>query len=253
MSKPKKTTPPASGGGATPAGCTTQPCPVPVTVVINLSQPVACPGHPLSITAVGAPGGGTYKWTISGGTAQLVDAAGAPTTTGATVFLRAFKADDATGKILAQSATVGVTYTHPTGTATASKPVPIHKIEFVVTNKTITAGLTQTNEGAGSVALGSAPGVATMSTNPQVEIQLDASCPRKADCAANHRVGWLQAVLTNIRELRYRHTLTKITVPLPIRDAFSSSTFPFYGPITPFTGDKDKQTAHHVLSLDVYQ
>jgi hypothetical protein len=196
------------------------------------------------MTAVGTPGGGTFQWTVSGGTAQLVDGAGNPTTTGPTVFLRAFKADDATGNIPAQTAAVGVTYTHPNGTATDSENVPIHKIDFVVTNTAITAGVTQANEAAASVSLGNAPGVATVSTDPQVEIQLDASCPRKAACAANHRVGWLQTVLTNDRKSRYTHTLVEITVVLPIRDQIAGP-FPFYDVVTAFTGDKDKQTAHH--------
>jgi len=249
MTDGKETTSPASGSGTTPVSCTTEPCPVPVTVVINLLQAVACPGHPLSMTAVGTPGGGTYKWTISGGTAQLVDAGGTPTTTGPTVYLRAFKADDATGNIPAQAATVGVTYTHPNGTATDSKNVPIHKIEFVVTNATVTSGLTQRRELPGGVRISHA-GTATVSITPRVEIQLDASCPRKAACAANHRVGWLQVVLTNDRRSRFTHTLVEVTVVLPIRDEIGTSTtpapqFPFYANVATFTGDRDKQTAHH--------
>ncbi|MGC2236672.1 MAG: hypothetical protein WA584_10955 [Pyrinomonadaceae bacterium] len=202
------------------------------------------------MTAIGSPGGGTYSWTVSGGTAQLVDSAGTPTTTGPTVYLRAFRADDATGNIPAQAATVGVTYTHPNGTATDNKNVPIHKIEFVVTNTTITAGVTQANETAATAELGGAPGVATMSTDPRVEIQLDASCPRKAACAANHQVGWLQTMLSNDRQIRYRHTLITVPVAMPIRDIIAGP-FPFYSTVTPFTADRNRQTAHHEDSPSV--
>src|SRR5260370_21942003 len=106
--------PPAPATGTNPPGCKAAPCPQPVTVVIHLSQPVACPGHPLLITAVGTPSGGTYAWTIAG--AELVDAAGSPVSTGDTVYLRGFKSDDSNGKILEQNTTVSVTYTPPHGT-----------------------------------------------------------------------------------------------------------------------------------------
>ena len=135
--------------GARPPACdpAIQSCPLQVTVTISLSQPVACPGHPLSITAVGTPSGGTFAWSSSG--AELVDSSGSPVSTGATVFLRSFKADDATGAIPESAATISVTYTHPNGTATDSKPVKTHKIEFEVTDTTITAGLTETKETGG--------------------------------------------------------------------------------------------------------
>jgi hypothetical protein len=69
---------------------------------------------------------------------ELVDSAGAPTTTGATVFLRSFEPDNTNGKIPAQSVKVDVKYTHPNGTATDTKNVPVHKIDFIVTNTAIT-------------------------------------------------------------------------------------------------------------------
>lgn len=245
MSDDKKTTSPSSGSGGTPAGCTTAPCPLQVTVTISLSAAVACPGHPLAITATGNPSGGTYSWTVSGGGgAELVDGTGNPVNTGPSVNLRSFKPDDATGKIPAQTATVGVTYTHPNGTATDSKPVPIHAIDFDVTNTAVTAGVTQANESAGSLRLGNAPGVATMSTNPKVKIKLDASCPRKSDCAQNHQVGCLQTVLTNDRRTRYTHTLIEVTVALPIRDQINGPK-PFYQGVTPFSGHNDEKTVHH--------
>lgn len=259
--KPSKATglgsgPGGSDGGACVAGGPV-PCPPagpapPVTVVINLSLPVACPGHPLAITAVGTPAGGTYSWTIAGD-AQLVDGAGAALNAGATVNLRGFKPDDATGKIPEQTATVRVTYTHPNGTAHAEKPVKIHKIEFDVTETAITAGVTQANEAAARVALGGAPGVDTMVTDPHVKIKLDASCPRTTDCAKNHRVGWLQTVVSNDRRVRFTRTQITVTVPLPLRDgdpAAGPSPFPFYDAAPDFTADGDTQTAHHFDSPD---
>ncbi|MGH9631058.1 MAG: hypothetical protein ACRD7E_22350 [Bryobacteraceae bacterium] len=214
-----------------------------VTVAITLSAPVACPGHPLAITAAGSPSGGTYAWTVTGGGAELVDGAGAATSTGDSLNLRSFQPDHTTGNIPAQSASVSVTYTHPSGTATDTKPVSVHQIDFVVTNTAITAGLTQANEVAGGVTLGNAPGVATMSTTPDVEIQLDATCPRKSACAANHRAGWLQTLLTNDRRVRYTHTLVELTVALPIRDQITGPA-PFYEGVTPFASDRDVLTVH---------
>ena len=151
----KKTAPPTAGdAGTNSPGCATLPCPVKVTVVINLSLPVACPGHPFALTAVGSPGGGTYAWTVSAGAAELVGDLGTPVSTGASVNLRSFKPEDATGKVPEQNATVSVTYTHPNGIAADSKPVKIHKIEFKVADTTITAGVTQANEAADRVPSG---------------------------------------------------------------------------------------------------
>jgi len=238
---------PAAGPAANAAcNAAKQPCPVVVTVVIKLSLPVACPGHPLTINAVGTPAGGTYAWTVAG--AELVDGAGAPVNSGDTVFLRQFHADDATGEIPEKAANVSVTYTHPNGTATDSKPVKVHKIEFDVTDTVITAGVTRANEDVDSVTLENAAGVDTFVTDPKVKIKLDASCPRKTDCAKNHRVGWLQTVSTNDRRKRYTHTLVSSTLPVPIRDgdpAAGPSPFPFYDAAPDFTADGDQQTGHH--------
>ena len=245
---PSPTPPPPPATGAGPAGSAVTPCPLKVTVVIQLLLPVACPGHPFQLTAVGTPSGGTYAWTASGG--ELVDGFGAAASTGSTVFLRSFKADDATGKIPEQNITVSVTYTHPNGTANDSKPVKIHKIDFVVTDTNITAGVTQANEKATAVKLGNAPGVNTMVTDPKVKINLDPSCPRKSDCAQNHRVGWLQTVISVDRRSRYTHTLvqTTKTQALPLRDGdpyAGPSPHPFYDAAPKFTGDGDTEKAHH--------
>ena len=248
MSDDKKTTSPSSGGGGMPAACGKVPCPLQVNVSITLSAAVACPGHPLAITAAGTPSGGTYSWSVSGGGAELVDGSGNPVSTGPDVNLRSFQSDNSTGKIPAKSVTVSVTYTHPNGTAKDSKPVPIHAIDFEVTDTAITAGVTQANESAGGVTLGGAPGIDTMVTDPKVKIKLDPSCPRKTACASNHRVGWLQTVVTNDRRTQYKNTLITLSVPLPIRDgdpAAGPSPFPFYDAAPDFIDDKDTQTAHH--------
>ena len=173
-----------------------------------------------------------------------MDGSGAPASSGPSVNLRSFKSDDATGKIPEQIARVGVTYTHPNGTATDWKPVKTHQIEFAVTNKAITSGFTEARETATAVQLWSFHG-AEMSTDPQVEIKLDASCPRKVDCAANHQVGWLQTMLTDARQARYSHTLVHVVVATPIRDVWNATVFPFYSTVTAFTGDRDKATVHH--------
>jgi hypothetical protein len=248
-SSSSKNAPPAPPGGCTNAGGAVATCPNAVKVVIQLSQPVACPGHPLQLTAVGTPSGGTYAWTVS--KAELVDSAGNAASTGDTLFLRGFKADDATGKIPEQTANVSVTYTHPNGTANDAKPVKIHKIDFVVTDTTITAGVVQAHEHAGDVTLGGNElGVDIMVTDPKVKINLDASCPRKADCAKNHRVGWLQTVISVDRRSRYTHTLVQTTksqaFPLRDGDPFAGpSPHPFYDAAPDFTADGDTKTAHH--------
>jgi hypothetical protein len=198
------------------------------------------------MTAVGTPSGGTYAWTVSGGGAELVDSSGAPASTGDTLFLRSFRPDDSTGNVPEQNATVGVTYTHPNGTATDSKPVKIHKIDFDVSDSGITAGVTRANEAAANVALGNAGATPTMSTNPKVKIKLDASCPRKAACASNHRAGWLQTMLSDTRVGRYPYSFITFLCPMPIRDALTgTSTKPFYDEPIAFTADQQQITVHH--------
>lgn len=227
-------------------GCSNVPCPQAVKVVINLSQPVACPGQPLSITAAGTPEGGTYAWTASG--AELVDDSGSPVNSGDTVLLRAFQADDSTGSIPEKTATVGVTYTHPNGTARDSKPVKIHKIEFEVTNTRVTPGEMQALEDSEGVSLENRdPNVATIATNPSVKIKLDPSCPRKTECAANHRAGWIQDVTAFNKSIRFRHRVLTLSLSVgpPVRDALKDVEFPFYDEPIPFTGDRDTQTVPH--------
>ena len=244
---------PVGDGGGQCADGSSPPCPPDekVTVEIKLSAAVACPGHPFQIGAIGKPGGGTYAWTISGD-GELVNGSGAPASTGAIVFLRCFKPDDAAGNIPERTATVKVTYTHPKGTATDSKDIKIHKIDFDVTHTAVTGGVTRANESGAGASLGNAPGAATMSTDPSVKIKLDASCPRKIACAQNHQVGFLQTVTSNDRRLRYTHTLIQVIVTLPIRDQISGPA-PFYNQsygggspgLVPFAADGDTQAVHH--------
>ena len=245
--KPNPTPPSTVPNASTPCDSTTQNCPFKVTVTITLSASVACPGHPLPITATGNPSGGTYSWTVSGGSAELVDGSGNAISTGSSVNLRSFKPDNATGEIPAQQATVSVTYTHPNGTASDSKPVPIHAIKFQVTDTNITKGVTQANETNASLSLGAAD-INTMVTDPKVKIKLDSSCPRKTACASNHRVGWLQTVQTQNRQTRYTDTLLTASYPLPMRDGdppSGHSPVPFYDAAPDFIDDADSQTAHH--------
>lgn len=235
---------------AVPIDYPIQKCSETVTVKIDLpAEVVACPGHPLEITAKGEPGGGTYHWTVSGGTAQLVNSGGKKTTTGATVYLRAFKADDATGNIPAQKATVGVTYKHPNGSPTDSRVVDVHQINFVVvhppTNPAVTTGSTEVTENDYAVVLGpvfrgSPVSGDSMATEPEVTIQLGESCPvtRKRDCARNHRVGWLQTVRADDRRARYTHTLVKVDVKPPVLDGGPRRRHPFFDDVKPFADDK---------------
>ena len=138
---------------------------------------------------------------------------------------------------------MSVTYTHPNGTATDTKPVKIHKIEFDVTDTAITAGQTTAIERATTVDLWS---IGTeMSTDPKVKIKLDPTCPRKPDCAANHRTGWRQTMLTNTRDSRYPYTHMSWTCPMPIRDnKTASATKPFYDPPISFSADQLQLTVH---------
>lgn len=235
------------GGGKT-VGAVTAPCfaKKAVKVKIVTMQPVACPGHKFDIRAVGDPLGGTYKWTVSGVGASLVDIAGNPTNAGTRVFLLSFRPNNKKGKIPSRRARVSVTYTHPNGTAQATKRIKIHAINFSIRKTKVKRGWTQATENFGGVNLTNSPGKASMATDPQIQILVGNACPRKVDCARNHRVGWLQTVRTNDRRARYRHTRLNVTVPLPIRDAMPPyPPIPFYGPPTQFTGDKNKQTAHH--------
>jgi len=178
--------------------------------------------------------------------AKLVDASGNPVNNGDTVNLRYFKANDADGSIPEQTAGVGVVYTHPDGTASDSKAVKIHKIDFEVTDTEITAGVTQANESNVLVRLGSDPATSTIRVEPWVKIKLDPSCPRKQACAGNHRVGWLQTVWSNTRMVRYAYTLSSIVVPTPIRDNLPGNPpFPFYWLVKQFTRDNELHTAPH--------
>jgi len=248
----------ADGGNAAVAQC-----PVKVTVKITCSPPVACPGHPHPITAVGTPSGGDYTWTVSG--AELVDNSGNPLSSGDAVYLRSFQADDSTGTIPEKKATVSVTYTHPQGTAKDSTPVTIHKIEFKVTNnESVTFTDLEVKEDPGEMGSQGGvwieskdPNVPTMNIDPKVTIKLDESCPRKKDCASNHRVGWIQDVTSWNKSVSYRHqtcTATFIVKP-PVRDSvggLADDDFPFYTAPLPFDSytENDFERERNTLTVN---
>jgi hypothetical protein len=246
---------PATESKSVPAGSTKFPVKMilwlePVTVTLASPLTVACPGHPFEIDADGNPPGGDFSWSISGD-GQLTDSNLYPLNDAPTVFLVSYQPDNASGKIPPKSATVSVTYSLRGGSASASQTVPIHGIDFDVTNENVEPFTTVAEELDDGIRIGGG-GSDEISTHPQVQIRLDASCPRKAECASNHRVGWLQTVLADKAQFRYDdHTEVDCTLdPLPIRDsaAKENSLPPFYyGPFvkTFGTGSDDTQVAAH--------
>jgi hypothetical protein len=235
--------------GATTTECGARAAHAPavsVTIVPFGTEP-ACPGRPLELRAVGDPLGGTYRWRVSGN-AQLVNAAGSPATNETRVFMRCFKPSHKTGNIPERKVSVRVTYTHPNGTARASKRITVHAIRFLTTNVRINRRRlhSRANETAVGVRVGQAVGGnPTMSTDPRVRIRLHPSCPRKADCARNHRIGWIQTIYNDVRRRRYTHTRDAIIVAPPLYDAVPGAIVPFYGGTNTFAGDGDVQTSHH--------
>jgi hypothetical protein len=163
-----------------------------VKVALTLSEDVACPGLPLTITAQGSPAGGTYKWTITGAETASEE--------NETIQLIHFGADDRTGNIPEQKATVSVEYTHALGTASASKQVTIHKIDFDVPAESVMPhhpGIAFDDVGPD---IGNpSPRDPILRADATVTIKIDASCPRKDDCLRNYRVGWLQDVTYHVK------------------------------------------------------
>lgn len=223
---------------------------LPPSVKIIPEAAVACPGHIFRLQAVGSPVSGDFEWSVTG--ADLVDAKGKPAKKGDTVFLRSFKPDNDKASIPAQNATVSVTYLTAQGSAVANLPITIHSVEFVVTNDTVTGGRVSAggNERAAGVTLWNDPatGLPEMKTDPEVQIKLDPTCPRKDDCATNFQVGWLQTMLTNDRRIRFARALLTWSCPMPIRDVWDpDAQKPFYHEpfVMGFLKDGDKATAHH--------
>lgn len=236
-------TPVCAKGGNQPPGAQAR-CRQKVTVKIVSEYDVACPGHLFEMTAVGSPDGGKYQWAVSGGGAKLVDSSGKPATTDADARLFSFEPDNNSGKIPAQTASVTVTYTHPNGKATASKTVPIHQIDFVVTDTNFKKGVTTVKELQQGVNVrhDADKRIATIEMTPTVEIQLAPNCPRQDACALNHEIGWLQDLTRVDRRIRWTHTLATIVIKTPIRDEVDRNTSaPFYYNSSLFTGNKDKQ------------
>jgi hypothetical protein len=75
-----------------------------------------------------------------------------------------------------------------------------------------------------------------MNVEPKVTLKLGAACPRKQECASNHRVGWLQDVTRWEKSFRFRRRLVQLRTPVgpPIRDAESGAPFPFYSESSTF-------------------
>ncbi len=237
----------ATCSGGTAVGGTGQGCPPKVTVKITLwAGAVACPGHSHEIRAVGDPPGGTFSWSVSGGGATLVDIGGNPTNTGARIWLRCFQPNNNAGSIPEQKVQVSVTYTHPNGTAKDTKSVIIHGIRFVVRNLRVKDNFLVAELRENGLFLRTPSGLETIDTAPNVTIRHDGRCPRQADCARNHRVGWLQTIRTVRREGRWTNTLCTLNIPLPCRDAeWRDLNPPFYGDVHRFQGDGDTKKPSH--------
>ena len=192
-----------------------------MSVEITLDKPIACPGHPLPMTATGMPSGGTYEWVVSDNAAQLVDASGKRLTKGQALSMRCFKPDDATGDLPERVITVGVTYTHPTlGTVEASKPVTVHAVSFLLEDLAIQQGGTQVLERDEGLYVG-AEGSQTIEASTKVSITVAESCPRRSACENAYEVGWIQNIVSDVLKLRYPSTLVSSHVSMPILDSNS--------------------------------
>lgn len=251
--------PPTAQDGGQPAVSPVQPCPqAVVTVTINLSAAVACPGHFLDVEAVGTPAGGTYVWTISGADALLMDANNCPTNAGQKLKFLSFRADDSNGSIPHQDAKLTVVYTCPEGSDSASKDLPVHGITFDVTGPRLFKGATDAIETQDALVLcdndayggpdGKHPKPSATMGYPDLEvtIHLEGICPRQGACAGNHKVGWVQTITGNTRVARYElHTVSDV-VPLPIRDhADGGGAPPFYGLTEIFSSNDNRKKIIH--------
>ncbi len=221
-----------------------------ITVTLTLPVAVACPGHPFEMDATATPAGGTFTWTTTGG--QLVDSSGAnPLTTGNQVFLASFQPDNQNGNLPAQSITVTVNYAFNGGTGTANQTINVHAVNFNVTGLSVSSAPVAANETDALLTLGGFSGSSNiMSTNPSVQIQVDASCTRPDSCAANYRLGWLQTMRTNSRTMRWSQTAGQVAADMPIRDAITqgagaSTLAPFYSVSQNFSGNNSPATAPH--------
>jgi hypothetical protein len=217
----------------------------PVKVAIELAQPVACPGHRLYVKAQGTPSGGTYAWTVSNG--KLVDGSGKPKDTGEGLYLSSFEPDNTKGRIPELKAKVEVKYTHPDGTASDSKEVTVHSVDFDVTGLTVRrTDLEAKPSGIANSSIESKEGDPTMDVNPTVTIRLG-SCSRKSECAQSYRVGWIQDITKWEKTMRYRYHLVQLRPKEgpPIRDAVEGAEKPFYAETYSFQKDGDWYKVNH--------
>jgi len=220
------------------------------TVTFDPPAPVACPGLNCLITAVPSEPEGTFAWSVASG-ATIVDAngGGVPGDSTSAVQFCSFQPDNVNGAIPSQSVVLTLQYTPPGGDpATYTVTVTVHAITFEVDNPVINSGLTCADESAdpNALVLQQGPGSDTMETEPQVTINVDASCTASGTCASNYQVGWLQTVLTNTRDLRYTDTDVATKFPVPIMDGDKPQPQPpFYGAVTPFTSNNQSLPARH--------
>jgi hypothetical protein len=189
-------------------------------VVIH-AGPVACPGHPHELLATSNTPGGVYTWSIASQEASLTDGRGARLTNGNIVFLEG---------IDPEKVRVTVRYTVAAGVAQADARIRIHPIDFEVIRFDVVAGMSEAVESANGLQIRQPPGGQdTFAVEAAVKINVDPSCPRRDECARNHRVGWLQTLRANRRVAKYPGSRYQEEVPLPIRDATRADSMPpFY-------------------------
>ena len=206
---------------------------------------VACPGHKHRVNAVVDQPGGTFDWTVESGSIRLVDAAGNPTTSGDTVFVHGLKP---------QTVELSVKYSKGLRTATDTKTIKIHGVDFTVSNFSVQRGISYAFEKGAGLHIGNGVSKPTFAMDPKVRISIAEECPRKGDCAQNFEAGWLQTVMSNDAESLYPNTKVTDTIPIPIRDARGGDTqWPFYNgdEMQPFFQDGQENTVHIEDSPDL--
>jgi len=238
----------SSFSGRTDFGGTTVRCQK-ISVKIHLEDGnVACPGRRHEIRAVGSPKGGSYSWSISGGNAHLLDIDGKPSNTDSHLWLLGFWPDDDKDFFPERKVRVSVTYTHDCGTAEATSHLIIHGIKFDVTDVKVIKQPTIFFIQGRDFVLGARDSLLPQmdtAPGPGVTIHLDRRCPRKEDCAKNHRVGWLQTITDFKEEVHYNNKRFHCPVRFPIIDVTSESFRqpPFVLRVHSFLNDGDTQFA----------
>jgi len=219
-----------------------------VAVALASTTEVACPGHVFSIDAVGTPRDGTYAWSVEGADVAFVDESGTPALPlGPRANLRWFQPSHEIGALLPQIATITVTYSHPNGTATATRNIKVHGVSFETSNLEAKPNPLEVREMPTGVDIGGEDQkVPAMSMNPTITLRIASDCPRKSECARAYRVGFLQTVLSNDRRAEYTHSVRVTDIPVPIRDQLNGTDMaPFYSHAWPFSADNEELTLKH--------